>query len=82
MTDNCARQSHLLEIVHALGTPGRPSGRLNGRQQQGDQDRDDRDHHQKLDQNECNQTVTTGFRPRHRDSEMRPEIESTVNDNF
>ena len=43
----------LLQVVHALDPPRRLAGRLNGRQQQGDQDGDDRDHHQELDQREA-----------------------------
>jgi hypothetical protein len=42
------RQAKLLEVVDALNAPGR----LHGRQQEGEQDRDDRDHHQQLDQRE------------------------------
>ena len=48
-----AAQSHLLHVVDALGTAGGLAGRLHRRQQQGDQDRDDRDHDQKLDQGEA-----------------------------
>ena len=39
-------QAHLLEIVGALDAAGRLAGGLDGRQEQGDQDRDDRDDHQ------------------------------------
>ena len=42
----------LLQVVDALGTAGRLAGGLDGRQQQGDQDRDDGDHDQQLDQRE------------------------------
>ena len=45
-------QADLLEVVDALDPPRRLAGRLDGRQQQGDQDRDDRDHHQQFDQRE------------------------------
>ena len=46
-------QADLLEVVDALRPPGRLAGRLHGGQQQGDQDRDDRDHHQELDEREA-----------------------------
>ena len=46
------RQAELLEVVDALRPPRRLAGRLHGGQQQGDQDGDDRDHHQQLDQRE------------------------------
>ena len=46
------RQRDLLEIVAALRSPGRLPRRLDGRKQQGDQDGNDRDHHQELDQRE------------------------------
>ena len=45
-------QADLLEVVGALSPPGRLTGRLHGGQQQGDQNRDDRDHHQQFDQGE------------------------------
>jgi hypothetical protein len=51
----------MLEVVDALNAPGR----LHGRQQEGEQDRDDREHHQQLDQRE-----TTSARRRH--GEMAP----------
>ena len=38
-------QGDLLLIIGALNTSGRFTGRLNCRQQQRDQDRDDGDHH-------------------------------------
>ena len=43
-------QGKLLQVVLALHHPCRLAGRLNGWQQQRDQDADDRDHDQKLDQ--------------------------------
>ena len=43
-------QPELLEVVRALHAPGGLPCRLHRRQKQGDQDRDDRDHDQKLDQ--------------------------------
>ncbi len=46
-------QGELLEVVDALGTAGRLAGSLHGGQQECDQDRDDRDHDQKLDQGEA-----------------------------
>ena len=41
-------EAHLLQVVDALAPPGRLAGRLDGGQQQGDQDRDDRDHDQQV----------------------------------
>ncbi len=45
-------QAHLLEIVLALGAAGRLARLLHSRQQQGNQDRDDRDHDEQLNQGE------------------------------
>ena len=45
-------QADLLEVVDALGTPGGFAGRLDGGQQQGDQDADDADDHEQFDQSE------------------------------
>jgi len=42
-------QAQLLEIVHALGPAGGLARHLDGRQQERDQDRDDRDDNEKLD---------------------------------
>jgi hypothetical protein len=39
-------QAKLFQVVDALAPPGRLASRLYGGQQQGDQDGDDRDHHQ------------------------------------
>jgi len=47
------RQAQLLHVVGALGTSGGFSRRLDSRQQQGDQNRDDGDHDQQLDQREA-----------------------------
>jgi hypothetical protein len=44
------RQADLLEVVAALSAAGRLAGLLDGRQQQGDQDRDDRDDHEQFDE--------------------------------
>src|SRR5262249_4101325 len=44
--------AHLLEVVGALAPPRRLAGCLDGGEQQGDQDGDDRDYHQQLDQRE------------------------------
>jgi len=44
------RQPVLLQVVLALRTPCRFPGLLNGWQQQGHQDADDRNHDQQLDQ--------------------------------
>src|SRR5581483_6252773 len=45
-------QADLLEIVRAAHSGGGLADLLDGGQQQADQDRDDRDHHQQLDQRE------------------------------
>ena len=45
-------EAPLLEVVEALDPPGRLSRRLDGRQQQGDEDADDRDHDQQFDEGE------------------------------
>ena len=42
------RQADLVQIVAALRRPGRLAGGLDGRQQQGNQNPDDRDDHQQL----------------------------------
>jgi hypothetical protein len=47
------REAHLTHLVAALRPTGRFTGRLHGRQQQGDQDANDRDHYQQLDQSEA-----------------------------
>jgi len=44
------RQTQLLQIVLALAAAGSLAGLLNCRQQQGNQNCDDRDHHQQFDQ--------------------------------
>ena len=46
------RQADLLQVVGALGPPRRFACGLHRRQEQGDQDCDDRDHHQQLDERE------------------------------
>jgi len=51
-------QTDLLQVVCALDPAGRLSSRLHGRQQQGDQDADDRDHDQQLDQGEPTRLIT------------------------
>ena len=45
-------QGDLLEVVRALGPVARLPRRLDGRQEQGDQDRDDGDHDEEFDQRE------------------------------
>jgi hypothetical protein len=45
-------QADLFQIVNARNPPGGLARRLNGREQQCDQDGDDRDHDQELDQRE------------------------------
>src|SRR5262249_44729402 len=46
-------EADLLEVVHALGTPGRFPGRLDRREQKCDEDGDDGDDDQKLDEREA-----------------------------
>jgi len=43
-------QTDLLHVVDALDPPGRLAGRLHRGQQKRDEHRDDRNHHEKLDQ--------------------------------
>ena len=43
-------QANLAHVVRACRPPPRLAGRIDGRQQQADQDADDRDHHQQLDE--------------------------------
>ena len=43
----------LLDLIGALRPPGRLAGRLDRRQQQGDQDANDGDHDQQFDQREA-----------------------------
>jgi hypothetical protein len=45
-----ATESQLLQVVHALAPSRRLASGLDGREKQRDQDRDDRDHNEKLDQ--------------------------------
>ena len=47
------RQGELLEVVGALHAPGGLAGRLDGGQQQRDQDAGDGDDHQQFDQGEA-----------------------------
>jgi hypothetical protein len=44
------RPADLLQVVDALHPPRRLARRLNGGQEERDQDRDDRDHDQQLDE--------------------------------
>jgi hypothetical protein len=44
------RESDLFEVVGTLHARGGLAHLLHGRQQQADEDRNDRDHHQQLDQ--------------------------------
>src|SRR5262249_15443777 len=46
------RKPQLLQVIDALGPPRRLARRLDGGQEQRDQDRDNGDHHQQLDQRE------------------------------
>jgi hypothetical protein len=56
-------QSDLLQVVHALRPPRRLARRLDGGQQQRDQDRGDRNHHQQLDQRETTTSEPSGRPP-------------------
>jgi hypothetical protein len=47
------RDAELLQVVRALRPGGGLADLLNGREEEADQDRDDRDHHQQLDQREA-----------------------------
>ena len=53
--------AELLQVVDALGATGGLAGRLDGGQEQGDQDGDDRDHHQQLDQREAANVAAAGL---------------------
>jgi hypothetical protein len=52
-------EAELLPVVAALDPPRRLTGRLNGRQQQGDQDANDGDHHEQLDERESPPITTS-----------------------
>jgi len=60
------RDADLLQVIRAIDPPCRLAGGLHGGQEQGDQDRDDGDHHQELDQREAAQHPL-GARNGHRD---------------
>ena len=64
-------QADLLQVVDALRPPGRLAGGLDGGQQQRDQDRDDRDHHQQLDQREAGPASV------HRPADLLPCVDET-----
>jgi hypothetical protein len=51
-------ESKLLEIVGASHSAGCFPSRLNSRQQQGDQDSNNRDHHQKFNQSKGDQSMS------------------------
>jgi hypothetical protein len=53
----------LLQVVLALASPGRFAGLLHGGKQQGNQHRNDGDHHQQLDQRETLPGVSGGNGP-------------------
>ena len=57
--------AELLQVVAALAAASRLTGRLNGRKQQGDEGRDNRDHHQQLDQGEASATVVLRLKSWH-----------------
>ncbi len=50
-------QGNLLDVVHAGGPPPRLTGRIDGRQQQGDENADDGDHHQQLNERKPNSSL-------------------------
>jgi hypothetical protein len=45
-------QAELVQVIATLGAAGRLTGLLDGRQEQGDQDRNDGDHHEQFNQGE------------------------------
>ena len=47
------RECHLLQIIDALGAPGCFASGLNGRQQEGHEDADDRDDNEEFDEREA-----------------------------
>jgi len=51
------RQTELLQVVTALGPASRLAGGLDGRQEEGDQHGDDRDHDQEFNQCETAATI-------------------------
>ena len=76
-----AGQANLLEIVLALHSRGRFADLLNGGQQEADQDRDDRDHHQQFDERERKTTVLHGrdLRQQGKKKKGEPNEEKTSN---
>jgi hypothetical protein len=50
-------QAHLLDVVGTLHPAAGLPGRLHGRQEQADERRDDRDHHEKFDEREAAATA-------------------------
>src|SRR5262245_7332432 len=54
------RQGHLLEVVHRPNACRRASDLLDGRQQQGDQKREDADDHQHLEEGKPAAAVVSG----------------------
>src|SRR5262249_20535291 len=60
-------EADLLQVVHALGPPGRFPGRLHRREQQGDEDGDDGDDDQQLNEGEAVEadTLLTSGRANH-----------------
>jgi hypothetical protein len=50
-------QAELLQAVPALGAAGGFASLLDGRQKQGDENRDNRNHHQQFDQRKTTTTV-------------------------
>lgn len=61
-------QSNLLQVITTLHPPGDFAALLNSWQEQGNQDRNNRDHNKKFDQREAGHTMMDSghLRPRHR----------------
>ena len=73
------RQGDVVHVALALGTAAGLAGRLDGGQEEPDQDADDADHHQQLDQCETLAAMsTTGIHERSfHGREVEPEIDFT-----
>ena len=68
-------QDHVTHVALALGTPAGLAGRVDGGQEQPDQNADDADHHQQLDQCESSTTTTGGHEQFLSEKEIEAEID-------
>src|SRR5580700_1788657 len=68
------RQGHLFEIVAALRSPCGFARRLDGGEQECDQDGDDGDHHQEFDEREPGLSLVWHNRPLFGKSSMTPPL--------